>query len=141
MTIAKATHNLTRNRYANILPTDKSRVQLLRETNDNHNPDGYINATYVDGDSYIATQAPLKDTISDYWQMVDKQNVNAIVMTTNLEVKNQLRQRKPEKFWPEDINTPLLSVGRMLAYLLRVKLCVALAIVISPRGVSAFNRL
>lgn len=45
----------------------------------------YINASFLSpgdlpGLSYIASQAPLPRTISDFWQMVSEQNIQVIVM-------------------------------------------------------------
>jgi protein tyrosine phosphatase len=75
-----------KNRYANIPAYDYTRV-ILNHTTDN--PHGYINANFItfeDGGNqkYIATQGPLPNTISDFWQMIDEQKPSVICMVTNL---------------------------------------------------------
>ena len=42
---------------------------------------GYLCAPH----SYIATQAPLKNTVEDFWRMVFEQKSQAILMLTALE--------------------------------------------------------
>ena len=77
--------NKQKNRYANVLPYDETRVKLSLiagvEGSD------YINASYIDGymkkRAFIATQAPIPDTISDFWRMVWQQNAVTIVMLSN----------------------------------------------------------
>lgn len=49
---------------------------------------GYINGNFIDGydkpRAFIATQGPLPDTFDCFWQMVWEQNVDKIIMITNL---------------------------------------------------------
>lgn len=76
-----------KNRYANVVPLPESRV-LLQRLNDDEKTE-YINANYVKGPSdtsnyYIATQAPLDNTVADFWRMIWEQNSKVIVMATNL---------------------------------------------------------
>jgi hypothetical protein len=47
----------------------------------NFNSD-YINANYI-SDMYIATQGPVPDAFSSFWQMVWEQKSNVVVMITN----------------------------------------------------------
>ena len=77
--------NKQKNRYANVLPYDDSRVKLSLiagvEGSD------YINANYIDGymknKAFIATQAPISDTISDFWRMIWQESSLTIVMLSN----------------------------------------------------------
>jgi protein tyrosine phosphatase len=39
---------------------------------------------YNEGRTYIATQAPMENTVTEFWQMVWEQRCTAIVMLTEL---------------------------------------------------------
>ncbi|XP_034833428.1 uncharacterized protein [Maniola hyperantus] len=74
-----------KNRYSNVLPLPETRVPLRRLGNDPTTE--YINANYVTGPGnirnyYIACQAPLHNTVIDFWRMVWEQNSRVIVMLT-----------------------------------------------------------
>mmetsp|Transcript_20381 Transcript_20381/g.57401 ORF Transcript_20381/g.57401 Transcript_20381/m.57401 type:complete len:166 (-) Transcript_20381:390-887(-) len=73
--------NTPKNRYWNILPYDRSRVHLYTAAHVVDPCDDYINASFLKstlGTSlYIATQAPLINTISDFWQMSESSEVLA----------------------------------------------------------------
>jgi protein tyrosine phosphatase len=75
-----------KNRFANVLPLSQTRVMLKRINDDEKSE--YINANYVKGTKdtanyYIATQAPLESTISDFWRMMWEQNSRVIIMLTD----------------------------------------------------------
>uniref|UniRef100_A0A182QDX2 Mucin-4 n=1 Tax=Anopheles farauti TaxID=69004 RepID=A0A182QDX2_9DIPT len=76
-----------KNRYANVVPLPETRVHLKRVSDDEKTE--YINANFVKGpkDSvnyYIACQAPMENTINDFWRMIWEQNSKVIIMATDL---------------------------------------------------------
>lgn len=96
--------NKNKNRFKNIWPYDATRIKLL--TNEDDNASDYINANYIQGydgaeRSYIATQGPLNRTLDDFWRMIWDENINRIVMIT--QVIEQGKQ-KCELYWPQQIS-------------------------------------
>uniref|UniRef100_A0A182N6H3 Protein-tyrosine-phosphatase n=1 Tax=Anopheles dirus TaxID=7168 RepID=A0A182N6H3_9DIPT len=76
-----------KNRYANVVPLPETRVHLKRVSDDEKTE--YINANFVKGpkDSvnyYIACQAPMENTINDFWRLIWEQNSKVIIMATDL---------------------------------------------------------
>ena len=45
---------------------------------------------YKERDAYILTQAPLDNTIGDFWRMVSQYNIGTVVMLNNLKEGNQV---------------------------------------------------
>uniref|UniRef100_A0A671RCG7 protein-tyrosine-phosphatase n=1 Tax=Sinocyclocheilus anshuiensis TaxID=1608454 RepID=A0A671RCG7_9TELE len=91
--------NKPKNRYANVIAYDHTRVAL---SNNDGVPGGdYINANFIDGyrrqGAYIATQGPLPDTFSDLWRLVWEQHTANIIMITKLEEKSR---NKCDQYWP-----------------------------------------
>nr|CAD7576162.1 unnamed protein product [Timema californicum] len=77
----------SKNRYANVIPLPETRVKLSSVEGDTLSD--YINANYVRGPKdvekfYIACQAPLQSTITDFWRMVWEQQTRVILMLTDL---------------------------------------------------------
>ncbi|VDN07317.1 unnamed protein product [Thelazia callipaeda] len=71
--------NPSKNRYTDVMCLDKTRVILKDRTKSND----YIHASWVQLPSnrkYICTQGPLDETIEDFWWMIFKEEVQAIVM-------------------------------------------------------------
>ncbi|XP_078576086.1 receptor-type tyrosine-protein phosphatase alpha-like [Branchiostoma floridae x Branchiostoma japonicum] len=88
--------NEGKNRFSNLLPDDKRRVTLSTPLSDTDSND-YINAVYLDSyrsqQGYIVTQAPLPNTVTDFWCMISDTGSNIIVML------NSISESCP-RYWP-----------------------------------------
>ena len=122
--VSKLARNVMKNRYSNVVCYDHTRVTILDQDDSGHfgsNPDfnekqinfsgDYINANFITNqtrgstelptyNAYIATQAPMESTLTDFWSMIWQQKSHTIVMMTNLQEKNKV---KSIKYWPDEI--------------------------------------
>ncbi|KFV45762.1 Receptor-type tyrosine-protein phosphatase C, partial [Tyto alba] len=115
--------NKSKNRNANIIPYDFNRVPIRHEDENNkegeHDSDDssdedsdseelskYINASFITGywgpKAMIATQGPLQETVSDFWQMIFQRKVKVIVMLTELKEGDQ---ELSAQYWGEGKQT------------------------------------
>ncbi|XP_012577670.1 PREDICTED: receptor-type tyrosine-protein phosphatase F isoform X10 [Condylura cristata] len=117
--------NKPKNRYANVIAYDHSRVILT--SIDGVPGSDYINANYIDGyrkqNAYIATQGPLPETMGDFWRMVWEQRTATVVMMTRLEEKSRV---KCDQYWPPRgtetyglIQVTLLDTVELATYTMR----------------------
>ncbi|CAH8459612.1 unnamed protein product [Schistosoma turkestanicum] len=87
--VALDSSNTNKNRYPDVidlLPSEHCRVRLHRTTNSIHDDSpisDYINAFYLDGaslrDDIVITQTPLKNTVDDFWCMIEEEQVSCII--------------------------------------------------------------
>ncbi|XP_076814846.1 receptor-type tyrosine-protein phosphatase F-like isoform X2 [Clavelina lepadiformis] len=91
--------NKSKNRYANVIAYDHSRLTL--SPIDGVPGSDYINANYISGyrrqNAYIATQGPTRETSHDFWRMVWEQRSSVIVMMTKCEERSKV---KCDQYWP-----------------------------------------
>ncbi|XP_049626243.1 receptor-type tyrosine-protein phosphatase delta isoform X3 [Suncus etruscus] len=91
--------NKPKNRYANVIAYDHSRV-LLSAIEGIPGSD-YVNSNYIDGyrkqNAYIATQGSLPETFGDFWRMIWEQRSATVVMMTKLEERSRV---KCDQYWP-----------------------------------------
>lgn len=96
--------NKFKNRLVNILPYEATRVVLQTLPNQPESSGSdYINANFIDGykykRAYIATQAPLVETVDDFWRMLWEHNSTIVVMLTKL---REMGREKCAQYWPSE---------------------------------------
>nr|XP_016846544.1 PREDICTED: receptor-type tyrosine-protein phosphatase delta isoform X20 [Anolis carolinensis] len=117
--------NKPKNRYANVIAYDHSRV-LLTAIEGIPGSD-YINSNYIDGyrkqNAYIATQGSLPETFGDFWRMIWEQRGATVVMMTKLEERSRV---KCDQYWPSRgtetyglIQVTLLDTVELATYCVR----------------------
>uniref|UniRef100_A0A0N5AJW9 Tyrosine-protein phosphatase domain-containing protein n=1 Tax=Syphacia muris TaxID=451379 RepID=A0A0N5AJW9_9BILA len=89
--------NMKKNRTRSIVPYEDTRVMLHPNK---YNRTGYINASNIPlGDRilrYVVAQAPMRDTIEDFWQMVWESGAQLIVMLCDAQEKPSIAPY----YWP-----------------------------------------
>ncbi|KAG8190941.1 hypothetical protein JTE90_002547 [Oedothorax gibbosus] len=118
-TASDSIDNACKNRYPEIKAYDQTRIRLSSDM-DIPGSD-YINANFVEGyrekKLYICAQAPLRNTVCDFWRMVWQQGVSVIVMLTGLEENGA---DKCAQYWSD---SKTLDVGYFSVTLVGFKKC------------------
>ncbi|XP_078327342.1 receptor-type tyrosine-protein phosphatase alpha-like isoform X1 [Crassostrea virginica] len=116
--VGKKPENIPKNRFKTTFPYDHSRVVL--RVDDGESSD-YINANYIDGTNrpkeYIAAQGPKQNTVDDFWKLIWQEDINSIVMLTNLKEGDKV---KCFKYWPS--RNESLSFGSISVKLIEEKI-------------------
>jgi len=99
---ANKPENRPKNRYTNILPTEKTRVKLSEIPGEAGSD--YTNGNFIDGlitgeeKAYIACQGPLSNTLDDFWRMTWELEITVVVMLTKEVEGGRL---KCDRYWPD----------------------------------------
>ncbi|CAH0562390.1 unnamed protein product [Brassicogethes aeneus] len=96
--VAGGEENREKNRSDSVLPYDRNRFILTPLSGKEHST--YINASLIEGydncESFIITQDPLENTVSDFWRMIAEQGISVIVMMS------EVGDNKCTRYWPEE---------------------------------------
>lgn len=116
---ATAPWNFHKNRYKDVLPLGSNgntptrvKVQIVNGVEGSD----YINANFIECSPekrFIACQAPVPHTISDFWRMVWEQESAVIVMLTSLVENDRI---KAHAYWP-----PLEKTHRFGCFLVKLE--------------------
>ncbi|XP_075473167.1 receptor-type tyrosine-protein phosphatase C [Ascaphus truei] len=136
--------NAQKNRNPSIIPYEFNRVQIKQEEerskesveeadesseeeSDWEEPTVYINASFISGywgsRAMIATQGPLKNTLTEFWEMVFQKKVKVIAMLSPLSLRNKGSHCAP--YWEDkkqthnDIDIELTDVKKCSSYTVR----------------------
>ena len=97
---ARSKTNASLNRDLEAIPFDDARVCIVHPSKQ---ASDYINAAFIDSynvqNAFIAAQAPMKETVEDFWAMVLQENIRTIVMLTHVD-DNKIDS--PD-YWPTSI--------------------------------------
>ncbi|VDM46868.1 unnamed protein product [Toxocara canis] len=101
--------NMERNRYKDVVCIDQTRVVLKNFEQD------YIHASHVKGEPFvnpfICAQAPMKNTLNDFWVMIMQEKVGHIIMLCNL---NECGKSKCAQYWPPEEGGTLQFAGILI---------------------------
>ncbi|XP_044169231.1 receptor-type tyrosine-protein phosphatase F-like isoform X1 [Acropora millepora] len=93
--------NLRKNRCQETLPFDHNRVRLSVMPGELGSD--YINASFIDSYNecqiYIATQAPMENTVGDFWRMIWEQRSTIVVMLDDSEGTDS---EQSTRYWPDE---------------------------------------
>ena len=110
--VAKADHNIKKNRSLRATPYDTNRVVLNSTDPEND----YLNASLVQIKvnelefKFVCTQAPLPSEVGRFWQMVWEQELYVIVMLVELK---EFGIKRTPPYWDESDNQDLKEEDKM----------------------------
>ncbi|XP_022097246.1 receptor-type tyrosine-protein phosphatase alpha-like [Acanthaster planci] len=97
---ALTSENVEKNRFRDLVPTDRARPYLMTRVHEDDND--YINANFLPGyckkNRYIGTQMPMPNTMADFWRMVYDHKATTIVMLNTLVPKDKTMSC----YWPQE---------------------------------------
>lgn len=109
-TEALAGHNVGKNRCSKALPFDHNRVKLNIIPGELGSD--YINASFIDsfneGKIYIATQAPMANTVDDFWRMIWEQRSTIVVMLGDPQENGM---EPSARYWLDEGSATFGSIG------------------------------
>ncbi|XP_022097252.1 receptor-type tyrosine-protein phosphatase alpha-like [Acanthaster planci] len=92
--------NLDKNRFQDLVPTDRARPFLRLKMHGDDND--YINANFLPGyrkaNVYIGTQMPMLNTVADFWRLVYDHKATTIVMLNTLDPNDKTMSC----YWPQE---------------------------------------
>ncbi|XP_071954377.1 receptor-type tyrosine-protein phosphatase T-like [Antedon mediterranea] len=106
--------NVNKNRYPRIVPLDNA-IPFLLSTDGDRND--YINASFCKGyglqdNKYVVTQAPMPNTVSDFWRLIYEYNLHTIVMLNNEDTND----KTIGAYFPQEFNVKTI-VGPFIVQL------------------------
>ena len=110
--VAKADHNIKKNRSLRAIPYDTNRIVL----NSTDPVEDYLNASLVQIKvnelefKFVCTQAPLPSEVGRFWQMVWEQELYVIVMLVELK---EFGIKRTPPYWDESDNQDLKEEDKM----------------------------
>ncbi|XP_022097247.1 receptor-type tyrosine-protein phosphatase delta-like [Acanthaster planci] len=97
---ALTSENVDKNRFRDLVPTDRARPYLMTRLCDDDSD--YINANFLPGyckkNRYIGTQMPMPNTVADFWRMVYDHKATTIVMLNTLVPEDKTMSC----YWPQE---------------------------------------
>ena len=116
--VANLPYNVTCNRSQAIIPYDKNRVKLSRQS---PKDSAYINASFIRTIGYrscIVTQCPTAQTTNEFWRMVWELQVGTIVMLLSSRECNgpeyyHYWPRKSKPLYYRDVKVQLMRFAPM----------------------------
>jgi len=111
-TVSSHEKNLIHNRYKDIVPYDDNYIALKSPLFQDPPETNYVNASRIKfpgiEQAFIASQAPQPESFAHFWQMVVEEEVEVIVMVTQLVEGKKV---KAHQYWPDREGTTINLKG------------------------------